>query len=183
MSEQQRFQYDFEWSMKHMPKCKQLIAKYFNIPIEKVTIASDYEDKNEATDLWVELSESNKIRLSTRFRRYIFFNFNNDILITTETKFGSSKTELRKLTESNLVKYYFYGFINQEDTDFIWANLMDLDIFRDNVQTLLKNNQFKVIIPKEGNTKSYAFNYYDFPENLIIKKWRLQCECGWWTLV
>ena len=139
------------WSDNLLPKVKIILSDFV------IKESTYFEDTKQVTDL-----KTNSSTFGVRIRTYEYFERYPD-------DFTVRKTELPKIMEG-YPDFYFYGFLNREQSDFIRYFIGDMFIFRrwyfdndiDRLQlTCLKN--------RDGSHPFYVFNIKNFPKNFIVK--------------
>lgn len=136
-------------SDKFLPQIIQLISPNL------INVAPLYDDQHKATDLITK-----DARIAVRTRSYKDFKYKEQFTIRSRVVSGR-KTEYEKITQG-WGDYLFYGFRNKEETQIIYWHLIDLYTFR-------KYQQPTADIPNGDGSYFKAYNYDEFPPELVIK--------------
>lgn len=141
-----------------------------NFHTNKVRISSLEEDLKDGMDFIIE----DTTKVAWRLRTYEYYEkFKHEFTIRSETT--KNVTEFDKLRN---VDYFLYTFLNEQETDFIYWKLYDIDRFfieYDFLMTIHKGttiNIFKELNNKVGNAQPSAFRIFSDKKfkNALIKE-------------
>jgi len=147
------------WADKFMPIVRKLIGYHLIIDAPKE------EDEFHNTDLMTITQGS--VRIGVRLRRFDQYEKFKDGFTIRSKRESGNKTELEKIIEG-WGDYFFYGFVNKEETSFIDWYLLDLKVFRSILSRWYKNGKKLNEIPMNGEAAFLGLKLSDFPDTLIV---------------
>jgi len=134
------------------------LIKLNNVNIED---ANFYLDCKQATDCILTIGKINIGIRTRKFEDYSQRNYKNEFTIRGKRDNGV-ETEIDKITKG-FCDYNFYSFSNQDQSGFVKYVIYDLDVFRKFYTPGMGN-----LIPNGDGTYLLAFNFKDFPKEMII---------------
>jgi len=132
--------------------------KYFGL-----NLSTEEED----TKLSFDMQFYSNVNISCRLRKYKYINY-DDITIRSKSLKGNNSinnpTEFHKIKFLNMAQIYFYGWLNQDETEIIKWIIINIDEIRNDLH-LGKNH-----INKDGTEfKTYDYDFL-IERNAIINK-------------
>lgn len=152
MMHQEIFEKNWGYSQKHIPNMIKILQDNAMHLID-IKIADEYKDKNESTDLVIQVMGGD---VAVRTRKTNF----RDFTIRSKSYYGQ-KTELDKLREG-FAKWYLYAWEDRNgEYDYI---LVDMDTVRESGILDIKRKE----IPNVDGTKFVAIGLSELKNNDCI---------------
>lgn len=151
MIHQKIFEKNWGYSQEHINNMVKIL-KDNAMHLIDVRIADEYKDKNESTDLIIQVVGGD---VAVRTRKTSF----RDFTIRSKSYYGQ-KTELDKLREG-FAKWYLYAWESKDGYDYV---LVDMDVVRKCGILDIKRKE----IPNIDGTKFIAINLSELADNNCI---------------
>ena len=155
---------DKQYSEEHYPQVIDLLYSLFKDKVvQKIEIASDFDDKLNNTDIFIYLGPNNiPIRIGVRIRSESSQPYLNQISIRAITKENNTNTEYKKIVEEHKGDYMLYAISNKYNQICSYV-LLDVRLLR---EFLLCSYD----APKKHNIEwnSDGSGYYSISTNSLI---------------
>jgi hypothetical protein len=149
------YQSDRKWSDTFLDEIRTILGPKLLVPTDDLT------DMTRAADLIV--IQTKQLAIGVRMRRERWLDYADEFTIRLARKSGA-KTEFEKIREG-MCDWLFYGFGPEEGYHLTQWTLINLDVFRNQLDTI---GTHEFVYNHDKTTAFLPFKYNEFPPELII---------------
>ncbi len=167
------FETDKAWSDQFVPAIRAVLSTAL-VAKANVEIADFETDTKQATDFVVLRSENYQVACRIRNSFKYMARFNYEFTVRNSRPSGT-ETEMSKI-RSGWASHMLYGYGDPETRELVAWWLLDLDVFRRDIDGLLQR-QYRQ--DNKDGTTFYAWKLKDWPADLVVAIKRLPRASTW----